>query len=270
MLTLYHFTGATCAGKVLISLAEKGIEFEDKLISRADLNTPSYRAMNPAGVVPTLVHDGTVIIESSVILNYLEDAFGGPSLRPDNPKERARMNLWLRWVDDALNSLGTMTYAIAVRFEYLAKSAEERESYYAGIPNPVIREGRRNAIEMGLEAPEVADAMDTMVLLQRRADEVIGNDDYLLSQFSLADVALIPFIHRMEVLGLLASPGQLPNLHRWWKTVKARPSYEQAINARLPAQMMVAMRPVIAASSAKVEELKTRALSRSSQHPRES
>lgn len=256
MLTLYHFTGATCAGKVLLSLAEKGIDFEDKLITREDLNSPSYRAMNPAGVVPTLVHDGSVIIESSVILNYLEDAFGGPSLRPDDPKERAQMNLWLRWVDDALNSLGTMTYAIIVRFEYLAKSAEQREAYYAGIPNPALRQSRRNAIELGMEAPEVADALNQLIMLQKRADEAIGDGDFLLSRFSLADVSLIPFIHRMEALGLLASPDQLPNLHRWWSKAQKRPPFQEAIEARVPKAMVEAMRPVVEASRSRVDELK--------------
>lgn len=260
MLTLYHFTGATCAAKVLLTLAEKRIDFDDKLITRDELNTPSYRAMNPAGVVPTLVHDGTVITESSVIIQYLDEAFGQPSLQPADPKERAKMRLWLRAVDDALHNLGTMTYAIAVRFEYLAKSEADREAYYDGIPDPLIRQGRRNAIELGLDAPEVPGATKALISLQQRADAEIGGEASLLMQLSLADLALIPFIARMEMLGLLATPEQLPSLHRWWDAMKARESFQQAIIARVPQQMVAMMRPVIEASSGKVAELKAQAL----------
>ena len=59
----------------------------------AESQGPEYLKINPRGVVPTLVHDGKVVRESNVILEYLEDAFPAHPLRPEDPFERAEMRL---------------------------------------------------------------------------------------------------------------------------------------------------------------------------------
>jgi len=72
----YHNINSVCAQKVRIALAEKGLEVKEHLLTlRGDQHEPAYRKLNPNGVVPTLVHDGRPIIESSLILYYLDDAF---------------------------------------------------------------------------------------------------------------------------------------------------------------------------------------------------
>src|SRR5258705_2914263 len=119
MLELYRFPGATCAAKVLMALAEKSVPFEDRMIARDDLASDWYRKLNPNGVVPTIVHDGAVVIESSIILTYLDDAFDGPALQPASALGRAQVAQWLRVADDALMSLGLVTYAIVARQQFL-------------------------------------------------------------------------------------------------------------------------------------------------------
>ena len=95
MLELYHFDRSTAAQKVRIALAEKGLEWEGHYINtgfdKRDQHDPDYLKINPRGVVPTLIHDGKVIRESNVILEYLEDAFPAHPLRPADPFERAEM-----------------------------------------------------------------------------------------------------------------------------------------------------------------------------------
>ena len=85
MLELYHFHGATCGLKSRLAIAEKGVEFVDHAVERGYLRSPEYRKINPNAVVPTLIHDGDTILESSCIINYIDDAFDGPALKPDNP-----------------------------------------------------------------------------------------------------------------------------------------------------------------------------------------
>jgi glutathione S-transferase len=77
MLTLYHADTAVCAAKVRLVLAEKNIAFDGKLIElgRGDQFAPDYMKLNPNAVVPTLVHDGNVLIESTVINEYLDESF---------------------------------------------------------------------------------------------------------------------------------------------------------------------------------------------------
>jgi len=81
MLELYHSVNSVCAQKVRVVLAEEGLEYREQLMTRADDQfDPEYMKLNPNAVVPTLVHDGRPVIESSVILYYLDEVFPQPPL----------------------------------------------------------------------------------------------------------------------------------------------------------------------------------------------
>jgi glutathione S-transferase len=73
MLTLYHGRTSVCSLKARLALAEKGVDFDSELLTlRGDQFDPAYMRLNPNAVVPTLVHDGQVIIESTVIMHYID------------------------------------------------------------------------------------------------------------------------------------------------------------------------------------------------------
>jgi glutathione S-transferase len=247
MLVLYRFPGATCASKVLMVLAEKSLPFEDRIIERSDLSSEWYRKLNPNGVVPTIVHDGETIIESSVILNYIEDAFAGPQLRPASTVYRARMNHWMKLADDALNAVGTLTYAIAGRQQLMSQPAEAREAYYQSIPDHQVRVSRRSAIELGLDAPEVAPAVQLLVALQCRANKAVRQGGFLADDFSLADISLAPIFFRLSHLGLQPSAAELPDFHRWWSEISARPSFQVGVVSSTPAQALAGVQAAVAA-----------------------
>ena len=92
-LELYNFPASTCSLKVRICLAEKDLKWIDHSFKPHENKhlTQDYLAINPNGVVPTLVHDGTPIIDSSTILEYLDEAFPERSFSPVDPVGRARM-----------------------------------------------------------------------------------------------------------------------------------------------------------------------------------
>jgi glutathione S-transferase len=106
MLELYHNDMSTCAQKVRFALAEKGENWQSHHLDlRArDQQRPEYLRLNTNAVVPTLVHDGTVIIESTVINEYIDEAFPGPALRPADAIGRARMRLWTKQLDEGLHA----------------------------------------------------------------------------------------------------------------------------------------------------------------------
>ena len=83
-LELYHNALSSCSQKVRLVLAEKGLDFESRDVNlvTGEQHAPDYVKLNPNHVVPTLVHDGRVLIESSLINEYLEDAFPKPALWP--------------------------------------------------------------------------------------------------------------------------------------------------------------------------------------------
>ncbi|MFM2128756.1 MAG: Glutathione S-transferase BbdE [Pseudomonadota bacterium] len=102
MLTLYHGLASTCSKKARLALFEKGAAFESRLVNLQafEQHSPDYLRLNPAGVVPTLVHDGHAIVESSVIIAYIDDILPTPPLTPADPLARAEMRLWLKWSDE--------------------------------------------------------------------------------------------------------------------------------------------------------------------------
>src|SRR6266576_660819 len=69
---------------------------------KAEQYGPKYLKLNPKGVVPTLVHDGVPIIESTLICEYIDETFPNPPLVPVLPARRARMRLWSKFVDEGL------------------------------------------------------------------------------------------------------------------------------------------------------------------------
>ena len=100
MIELYHADISTCSQKVRLCLAEKGLEWTSHPIdfAKAEHLAPAYLALNPNGVVPTLVHDGVPVIDSSVICEYLEEIAPqqGTALMPSTPYGRARVRAWMR------------------------------------------------------------------------------------------------------------------------------------------------------------------------------
>jgi len=74
MITLYHGLASTCSEKVRMCLYENGMGFGSRLLNlqKFEQHDPEYLALNPNGVVPTLVHNGRPIIESSIIIEYLD------------------------------------------------------------------------------------------------------------------------------------------------------------------------------------------------------
>ncbi len=96
-LHLYHFNMSNCSMRVRITLEEKGLNWESHHIDlfKKENHTPEYFGINPNGLVPTLVHDGVVIIESNDIIDYLDQTFAEPPLRPSDESELERMYFWL-------------------------------------------------------------------------------------------------------------------------------------------------------------------------------
>ena len=93
MLHLYHHGSSVCAAKVRLALAEKGLPWQGTYLDilKGDQFDPEYVKLNPKAVVPTLVHDGKIVTESTLICEYLDDVFPEPSLRPADPYARWQM-----------------------------------------------------------------------------------------------------------------------------------------------------------------------------------
>ena len=199
-----------------------------------DQHKPEYLKLNPNGVVPTLIHDDFVLIESSVIMQYLDENFPGQSLQPTDAKDRARMRNWMKRVDEYLHpGNATLTYAMVHAAEMRSKSPEELEAYYRGIPNPATRARQRAAIEQGMDAPEAMQALQFYNKALTDMDRQLAQHPWLAGDsYSLADAAVTPYINRFTMLTLsnLWTESR-PNVAAWFERIRARPSYQTAIAA---------------------------------------
>lgn len=155
MLTLYHNDMSACAQKVRLCLAEKGLEWENRHVDLrgGEHQQPWYIKLNRRAVVPTLVHDETVIQELNVINEYLDEQFPDPPLMPQNSFGRAQVRLWTKQLDEDIHnsSVAILSFEIAFRHQYLGRG-EAGKKLLEQVPNIFKRERRRDVIEKGTES----------------------------------------------------------------------------------------------------------------------
>ena len=116
-LLLYSYWRSSSAYRVRIALSLKGLRFGQEPVhlvrDGGEQNSPDYRRLNPLGLVPALVHDDRVIVESMAICEYLDELFPEPALLPDTPSERARVRalaLGIACEIQPLNNLAVLRY----------------------------------------------------------------------------------------------------------------------------------------------------------------
>jgi glutathione S-transferase len=260
-LELYHNPFSSCSQKVRLALAEKRLDFashEVDLIGGGQ-HAPDYVKLNPNHVVPTLIHDGRVLIESSLIDEYLEEAFPEPPLAPANAADRHAMRLWVKRIDEKVHpAAGVITFAIGPRAMLLQQPEAVREANLAAIPDPARRQARRNVIEHGVQAPEFAGAIGRFVALLDDMEAALSPGGWLSGAgFGLADASALPYVLRLEHLAMapLLAASARPRVADWLARVKARPAYEVAVSAWLAAPVLELFRQQGEAVWAEVEPL---------------
>ena len=232
MLELYHGTTSVYAQKARLTLAEKGLEWESHLMAlNGDQLDPAYLKLNPNGVVPTLVHDGNVIVESTVIMHYLDDTFPAPPLMPRHPLDRTRAHLFKKLMDEYIHpACIVFTFATANRAPLASLSKEQRDAQLAKAPLQRQSEYKRAAVEEGLGSSMGKEATKSFEKLIHWIQESAKRGAWLAGpDYSLADIAATPYMVRLEMLKLSRMWDSKPGVAEWWERIKARPSYETAI-----------------------------------------
>lgn len=229
---LYHHPVSTCSQKVRLALAEKGMTFDQYIIDWTTMEHLEdwYLALNPNGVVPTLVHDGVSIVDSSVICEYLDEASPANPIAPRDPIGRAQMRAWMRYFEEV------PTVAIrAPSFNRLFASAirggrddEQYESMTARMP--LRKHFYRRMGEDGFDAATVDESLDRLrTSLGRVARALADGRAYLLGDaYTIADIVFVPTVVRMSDLGLDQLWSDLPEVARWFEAVQQRPSFDMA------------------------------------------
>lgn len=246
-LHLWHGDLSSCSQRVRITLAEKGLDWESHLVSipKNEHATPEYRAINPKGLVPAFVHDGTVIIESKDIIEYLDQTFPDPPLRPADPARRAGLRRWLDGADAAQPDLKLLSHEFLFR-QRKAMTPAEVEAFAASHPNPelvvFVREWQSSDM---LPAEKIAGAVDRTDAGFRRIDAAVSDAPWILGEaFTLADAAWLPNVHRMTLMDWPLD--RYPALMRWFERARGRASYREGLVAWEPAEVADRFRAYVA------------------------
>lgn len=199
-IVLYGFDGSTYVRTVRMLLAEKGADYEQVPVNvlEGEPRQPEHLARHPFGKVPVLDHDGMRILETGAITRYLDDVLEGPSFIPDNPKDRARMDMAMG-IHDAYG-YGAM---VGVAGYYLFPDL-------AGNPT---EEDLRNSIELSRRV--------LTALMKIRGDSPwIAGD-----RPSLADFYLAPICFYVSLVESGPEVFDVPGFGDWWERVQQLESY---------------------------------------------
>jgi glutathione S-transferase len=245
MLELYHHGTSVCAAKPRIVLAEKALEWKSHYIDilTGEQFTPEYLKLNPKGVVPTLVHDGQVIRESTLIGEYLDEAFPDPPMKPDKAFDRHTMRLWTKRIDEEVfPATAVITFAISHRFAILANPPDVIDQYVNKL-GPSEAPKRRRRLEAGIQDPDAATAIRVFDRLFSDLEVALARSPWLAGErFSLAEVGVIPFVNRIDMLALLDIwTESRPYLTAWWARVKLRPMFQDAMLKYVPPALRTLM-----------------------------
>ena len=235
MLELYYFENSICSERALMTLAEKSVTdwvpHHVHLFEHQQFD-PEYLKLNPKAQVPTLVHDGEIIRESSLIADYLDDLYPKPPLKPAKLSEVAQMREWIKESDEAgFEGVASLSFVIVFRAKLMAMSETDRYAYWEGQTVLERTQRQQSCVFEGLSSPYALRAIATWERVFSKINVTMsdGRPWIIGDQFTLADLNLAPFVARLDGLKLVEPwLTKLPDAQRWWQAIKDRPSYTEA------------------------------------------
>ncbi|MEI9964777.1 MAG: glutathione S-transferase family protein [Caulobacteraceae bacterium] len=232
MLEVYTWEPNANSGKPLLTLKEKGVEFDYHFIDmgKREQHSPEYVAINPNGTVPTVIHDGFKMFESSPAMEYIDEVFDGPSLRPSEPWQRARMRWWMRYIDEYMNPCLAMQAGTMFGRRGPEMSEQELEEAAERVPLPERRKVWRLIMSrQGATDAEVAESQRRVGAAIREFERALGEYPYLAGPtYSLADIDAMTTLHSWPLSREDVSEALTPNLWAWLRRCHARPGIKAA------------------------------------------
>ncbi len=227
---LYNAPQSTCSQRVRFVFNAKKLPFDEVKLNllEGDQLKPDYLALNPNGVVPTLDHDGAIVIDSTVITEYLDEVSPGHSFTPEDAVSRAYMRALMHFIDEmpaAAVRVPTFNLAFLPSFQKLS-----RDAFVAMAESkPLRREFMLTMGQTGFPKAEMDAALGRLRRAYERMDAEIeksGGPWLLGKQISLADVAVMPALVRMHDLGMAQQWEDLSRVVTWFDNIRAHSAFK--------------------------------------------
>lgn len=223
---LYNAPQSTCSQRVRYALNAKGIGFEEHKLDlfSGDQLRPEYIAINPNAVVPSLIDDGAIILDSAVILEYLEDVVPDVApMRPRDPQSVARMRFMMRFIDEVPTpAVRVPSYNMAFLPHFQTMTEAEFEAVCEAKP---LR--REFLMRMGRTGFSKTDMDEATARLRRGVERMAtwldesGGPWLMGRHLTLADLAIMPVIVRMADINMHDVWADKPSVPAWLERLRA-------------------------------------------------
>jgi len=232
MLTLYHWEPNANSGKPMLTLAEKGVEYQSHYLDllRFDQHQPEYLRINPDGTIPALVHDERVLTESTPMMEYIDEEFPGPPLRPADPLERWRMRWWMRFFDAYFApSLSMIGWSVFVGPAARQRDPRELQAAIARIPLESRRIAWRKALFNEFSEAELAESRRRVGFAIGILEAHLGAHSWIAGDsYSLGDINGFNLGYALP----LSQPERCndqrtPRIMEWLRRIYERPAAKQ-------------------------------------------
>ncbi|SFH64794.1 glutathione S-transferase family protein [Albimonas pacifica] len=231
-LILHHAWKSSASRRVRLFLEEKGLAWEGREVdlSRQQQHSPEYLAVNPLGVVPTLLHDGRPLHESGTICEYLDAVFPDPPLRPRDPYDLALMRNWVRHVDGQIGHLIRFNWRHSIQKRAEKMTDAELQAALERIPSAERRDVWQRVARRPYTEEELAESKAALLALLDQMEGMMAGGWLIGGAYSLADIAVAPFVKRVseEIAPEALAPSARPGVAAWWAAVQSRPAYARA------------------------------------------
>ena len=234
MLDVYTWEPNANSGKPLFCLHEKGVPFTCHYIDMGthEHHAPEFLAINPDGTIPAIVHDGFTMTESTPAMEYIDEVFEGPPLRPADPFRRWQMRVLMRFMDNIVApSLAMIASNRLAAPRFVGQDPADLRAKLERIPLPERRATWEKLMFQATPPEDIAESESRVAEAIRRFDSVLAEDAWLAGDdFSLADICVfatfyaLPSSREEEV-----NDQTSPHLMRWLRACHARPGLQAAL-----------------------------------------
>jgi glutathione S-transferase len=190
------------------------------------------------------VHEGRILTESTVICEYLDEAFPDPPLRPESPYQRAQMRIWTKAVDEEIHpACAEITFASTHRHTLARLPPDDLTRFLASTPptsvTPTWHQRKKQIVMQGFAAPGIDLPFRTYDRYLEKMENALEQQNWLAGDaFSLADIAMTPYVNRLDMMGMSDLwTSSRPRLADWFARIKSRPTFKPSFLDCCPADL---------------------------------
>ena len=245
---LFHFSGSACSQKLRIFFNIKKINWNSHVINliKQEQFSEWFLGINPRGLVPTLVHDGDVHIESNEIMAYLDDVYKDNKLFPIDLIDE--INKDLAFEDSLHHDLRRLTFRYIIPHALGKKnpSTIDAKEQFEGTIQGKADENKskeilfwKNHYKNGITDDEIVESANKFKNIYEDFDKTLKNQKYLKGdEFTVVDLAWYVSTKRLAMAGIPIE--KYKNVQKWFSNLDNDENFKKEIKIDIPIKVIAA------------------------------